>query len=420
MPAFLALVAYLCGSNPFQRSRLMTMKKQTLNLLLCCLTTLSLLAFQACVRTPDTKPNLALDSLELNKIQFVTSQNSFRIRTYEPILQHLQGLSGLPDFANPMELDYTHETLEDQLNTYQIRGLELAVYHDPTGGRFYNRGGNSLVGQNISSNVAALQQPGFKVLNLPDIDYQTHHYTFKSALEALKAWSDAHPNHFPIFVTVKCKEDDVYDYFNQSNFSRALPFSVGAADSLDNEVKSVFGDLLEKVITPDELRGEFATLREMVAARKLPILRRLRGRFFFIVESDKDFYVQGHEGLQGRVMFQYCDSPYKPEAAFLRVDNPIDLADSIRTWVKMGFLVRTKADFGTHEARSGDNSRFVAALQGGAHLVATDYYRPDTRYLTDTANWSAYKVNLPNNVLVRPNPVSTNPNDYAGWIFKEF
>jgi hypothetical protein len=42
--------------------------------------------------------------------------------------------------------------------------------------------------------------------------------------------------------------------------------------------------------------------------------------------------------------------------------------------VKAGFMVRTRSDADTKEARTGDKTRFKAAVRSRAQLIATDYY----------------------------------------------
>ena len=46
----------------------------------------------------------------------------------------------------------------------------------------------------------------------------------------------------------------------------------------------------------------------------------------------------------------------------------------------MGYLVRTRSDANTTEARENDYSRFEAALESGAQIISTDYYLPDTLF----------------------------------------
>ena len=88
-----------------------------------------------------------------------------------------------------------------------------------------------------------------------------------------------------------------------------------------------------------------------------------------------------------------------PAAAFLFLDDPVAEAERIRAAVAAGYLVRTRADADTREARSGDTRRREAAFASGAQYVSTDYFRPDPRFAT------GYVVELPGGETVRCNPV---------------
>ncbi len=91
--------------------------------------------------------------------------------------------------------------------------------------------------------------------------------------------------------------------------------------------------------------------------------------------------------------------PGSPEAAFIILNDPVKYEDSIQHLVKSGYLVRTRADAGTTEARNRDYRRFEAALRSGAHFITTDYYIADERLGT------GYRIQLPGGVSARCNPV---------------
>ena len=50
--------------------------------------------------------------------------------------------------------------------------------------------------------------------------------------------------------------------------------------------------------------------------------------------------------------------------------------DRIRQQIRAGFLIRTRADIPTVEARSGSTARRDAAFRSGAQYVSTDYPEP--------------------------------------------
>jgi hypothetical protein len=229
-----------------------------------------------------------INKLKLNQIQILGSHNSYHKHMPNNLFSFLGNINFLLPAEYKVEaLDYYHEPLEDQLDIYQMRGFEIDLYADPAGGRFYNRQGNLFAQLPVASGIDELKQPGFKVLHIPDIDYETHFYTFKSTLQALKTWSDARPNHIPVFLHIETKETTVGDILGFLGFTTAIKFTPSLCDDIDTEIKSVFGDALEKVITPDKVRGSFATLEEAVQAGNWPTIGESRGKFIFVMEGGR-------------------------------------------------------------------------------------------------------------------------------------
>jgi hypothetical protein len=96
--------------------------------------------------------------------------------------------------------------------------------------------------------------------------------------------------------------------------------------------------------------------------------------------------------------------PGTPESAFVEVDDPITGFEMIREWVAAGYLVRTRADAETLEARLGITARRDAALASGAHFVSTDYPEPDLG-----PGFTDYFVEIPGGLDFRCNPVLSPP-----------
>ena len=185
--------------------------------------------------------------------------------------------------------------------------------------------GNAVVDEPIASNIPELLEPGFKLLHLPDVDYNTCYPTFVMALEEIKKWSDANPNHFPIIIMVEPKTEAVADIIPIPDFVFAVPFSAGAVDSIDMEIRSVFGETLNKIITPDDLMEEGSTLNETILNNGWPTIGEARGKILFVLSGLRDEYLTGHEGGKGRAMFRFAE-PDQPEAAFIKRDSPDDVA----------------------------------------------------------------------------------------------
>ena len=99
---------------------------------------------------------------------------------------------------------------------------------------------------------------------------------------------------------------------------------------------------------------------------------------------------------------------------FIKINNP---TEEIEQLVLEGYLVRTRADSDTDEARNGDTSRRDLALASGAHYISTDYYRADPRH-AESDDWTDYSVQLPGGEVVRLNPVN-GPEEFAGLTIEE-
>ena len=322
------------------------------------------------------------------------SHNSYRRRTYAPLFAFVQSLAmSLPPEFDPSAWDYDHLPLPQQLVDYRMRGFELDVFNDPEGGRFYNRAGAAVRQRAGRSNIPELLEPGLKVLHVPDFDYETHHYTFRSALQTIAAWSDAHPMHVPLAIHIETKEGTVADALPDFGLTTAVPFDAAAAAAIDTEIRAVFSEA--RLITPDEVRGTHATLEEAVLADEWPTLAAARGRILFFMEGAAvDEYVAGAPGLVGRLVF--ADSqPGDAHAAVVIANDAHRREAAIADLVGRGYIVRTMADGRTVQARTGDETSENAALASGAQIVSTDYYRPDPRGNMPGSGWTNYQREAP-------------------------
>jgi hypothetical protein len=280
-----------------------------------------------------------------------------------------------------------------------LRALEIDVVNDPNGGLYAHPAGmqvekdNHLAGPPYDPDGLMLK-PGLKVIHVPDLDFRSNVYTFQQELAILKAWSNAHPHHLPIPITMNAKDDGL----KQPGFVTPLAFDKAAFDGWDQEILSGLGR--DKLITPDDVRGNYKTLEEAVLAQAWPTLSSARGKFFFVLdETGKklDTYVEGHPSLRGRIMFVNQTEGH-PESAFRIVNEAQTDWAYIQYLVRSGYYVRTRADADTAEARKGDYSRFRSALISGAQVISTDYYVENPKFGT------GYKVSLPArwNALLTP------------------
>jgi hypothetical protein len=244
----------------------------------------------------------------------------------------------------------------------------------------------------------ALSTPGLKVLHVQEVDYRSTCPTFVDCLTQVRAWSDAHPDHLPITIQIEAKDGTIPD--PGLGFVTPLPWTAADFGTLEAEIGSVFAP--DRVLSPDEVRGRFATLTEAVQAGRWPEIDDVRGQVMFVLDdkgAKRDAYRTQVPDLAERSLF--VDVPETdPDAAVMVVNDPIGSADRIRALVEAGFIVRTRADGDTVQARSGDTTQRDAALASGAHFVSTDYIWPDERFGT------GYVVDLPGDDAARCNPVN--------------
>ena len=330
------------------------------------------------------------ENLRMNDILTVGTHNSYHEVARPQVMALIRA-------AAPRQwqgLDYDHsETLDEQLDD-GARALELDLVYDPQGGRFAHPAGARLAGlPDDPAYVAAMSRPGFKVLHIQDVDYRSNCLTFVTCLRIIRTWSLAHPRHVPILITMNTNDEKT----RAPGGVDELPFDEHAYDSLDAEIASVFPR--SELITPDEIQGRYPTLREAVLKRGWPRLGSARGKVMFALDEEAP-HVAAYRGrrrsLEGRLLFVNA-SESSPAAGYTTLNEAAD-APRISADVKAGFIVRTRADADTVEARTNDTRRRETVLASGAQYVSTDYRHPDARL-------SAYEVRLPNGAVAVCNPV---------------
>jgi len=333
----------------------------------------------------------------INEIQTLGTHNSFHIQPRDSIMAALWVFE--PELAPTLE--YTHLPIPEQLD-HGVRHLELDIFADPEGGRYATRHGLIIVGEDPVSGLPELDEPGMKVLHIQDIDFETQCLTLKICLDQVKQWSDDHSDHLPLMVMIQAKEDPIPDPPDPIDVKFVIPLEFGPdlMDDLDEEIRAVFPE--GQLITPDDVRGDYSTLEEAVLDGNWPTLGETRGRVMFSFRNSgtaRDHYIDGHPSLEGRVMFTYSVEG-EPEAAWFNVDNALEDGERIRELVEAGYLVRTRADEDTTQARENDYTLQEAAFSSGAQFVSTDYIVPNPNFGTD------YQATVPGDYVGRCNPIS--------------
>jgi hypothetical protein len=348
---------------------------------------------------PHRPPNL-----RMNDVQVLASHNSYHVEPEAPLLDLLRDALG-DEVANGFQ--YTHMPLADELD-HGVRQIELDVFVDtPEGGHYAAPKTVPIAG--ISPPDPRMSGPGLKVMHVQEVDFRSTCPTFVSCLEAVRAWSDDHPRHLPIVIQLELKDDTIPD--PGLGFVTPIPWSSAAMADLEAEIRSVFPaprrHRTDRVITPAEVRGRAPTLRDGVLRDQWPTLERARGRIMFTFDhggAKREMYRSLHPNVDDRLAFVAAQPP-DDDAAVVVVNDPIRDAARIRDLVAQGFLVRTRADADTVQARSGDTTMRDAAWASGAHFVSTDYVVADDRLGT------GYVVELPGDPggPGRCNPVAAPP-----------
>ncbi|MFN3214659.1 MAG: phosphatidylinositol-specific phospholipase C1-like protein [Henriciella sp.] len=327
---------------------------------------------------------------QMNDLQTIGSHNSYKLAIPPAELALIQ----LQAPQQAAALDYWHLPIPEQLDR-GMRQLELDVFYDPEGGRYADPLAPKLSG--LSFDATDMYAPGFKVLHVQDVDARSSCNHLIKCLVDIRDWSAAHPDHAPILILVNAKQAPI----QLPGSVDPLPFDGAAFDALDAEIRTIFDT--NQMITPDQVRGDAATLREAVVTNGWPDLEAARGKVLFALDESPavvDVYRRGEASLDGHAMFINSPSAEAPDAAYFTLNNPKEQGDLIRRRVTEGFLVRTRADADTKEARAGDYSRLEAALESGAQYISTDYYQA-------RSEWSGYVAKLPGDMVERSNPVRT-------------
>lgn len=359
------------------------------------------LAAALCGAIAAAQPVSNPDALPINAIQVVGTHNSYAIPAdprvmalMAPRLSALMAKAGeamLPAQRAQMldehpgrltdvaaSLDYVQMPLQAQLRS-GVRSIEIDLQPDPAGGAYADPlPYRQLRAQGVTDLAPIyrdeLAKPGMKVLHVADLDFRSQCPSFRHCLTLMKQWSDATPNHSPVFVLLEPK---------LSGLDKAVPgatvippFDKAAFDEVDDTIRSVLGR--EKLFTPDDLRGDLPTLEAAARAKRWPTLGQARGKFLFLFlvpgMNLKTFapYLDGRPSLQGRVAFVQGRAGMA-HTAFMLFDNALTRGAEIGEAVRQGYLVRTRADIDTVDARDGSGQRRDAALASGAQIISTDY-----------------------------------------------
>ena len=274
----------------------------------------------------------ASSPVTINQIQFVGSHNSYKQAMSPLIYKALH----LLDAEVAESLEYWHEPLADQLDL-GLRKLEIDLFYDA-------------------------RDQSFPVGHAQIIDMNSHCDTLLVCLQEIRVWSEKNPRHTPIWISFNLKDQAI------PVLPDPEPFTAAALDALDTQLRGALGPQL---IWPADVQG-----------LRWPTLEEARGKVLLILDeggAKRDWY---YNNWQTRPMFTNAPEGH-PAAAVMIINDPIKNFARIQRLVKAGYLVRSRADADTREARANDTRRRDQAFASGAQAISTDYYLPATHFGND-------------------------------------
>jgi len=308
----------------------------------------------ATVEGPEPEPHFDYpldDVLRLQHVQVKATHNSYHVAN--------------PDLTGA-EYSVTHAPLDVQLAEQGVRMLELDLDYDP-------------------------DTEVFRILHTPLIDELSTCPTLDACLQIVKDFSDAHRAHMPIAIQIEIKdpapsESDAELYF----------------DKMHAVIRSVWPD--NRIVTPDMVRGDHATLADAMAAEGWPTLGAMRGRVIFMLYNRADtfglVYSRNGTDLSGRLAFTR-PPPGDALATWLLHDDATVEPQKIEAALLANMVVRTRAEIDIQAAKDGDTTLRDAAIAAGVHFVTTDFPVP--------VDGSSYSVDIEGGTPARCNPRTAPP-----------
>lgn len=176
----------------------------------------------------------------------------------------------------------------------------------------------------------------------------------EECLQQLGEWSDEHPEHTPVVVSIGPDSTDTLD-----------PFLRDVEVLIEERIGR------RRVFAPRDLRGQHATLSDALAADGWPTLAELRGRFIFVLTArgqTRALYREGGGTLTPdteRLMFTLGDSLEDAEGIFFEyAEITAEQVDEVHALVAARRVVRTFVD---------DADNFDRAMEVGAHFLSTRF-----------------------------------------------
>lgn len=278
--------------------------------------------------------------VKFNEVSFIGTHNSYQ-KACVPARQKLFQDASTVTFGlvKAEKATFQSDYLTDQFNL-GIRSVELDV-----------------------ETVVENGKVSFVCSHSPVIDMPTHCYNFALALKEIKLWSDANPNHLPITVIIEPKKVFIPD-------KNMRYFNCKYANELGEQAKEILGNTL---ITPADMMGDHASLKEMREADDWMTLSETRGHVMLLLHDTTatEDYIKQDPTIKTQAMFPMLryNGRDRDCASFLLINKAKDIKVQADEVLGKNLVIRSRSDnFGSYSETESQT-----ALNSGAQIVSTDY-----------------------------------------------
>lgn len=301
------------------------------------------------------------EGVKLNEIAVMGTHNSYQLLGTLPkrgLMKTLQIISfGLVENKAVFEMDTFTEQLEQG-----IRNLEIDI-----------------------ETVDDEGDVSFIVTHKAIIDNVSSAYNLAKGLEEIAMWSDNNPGHLPVYLLIEPK-DDVPSINNMKNFS--LEYAL----ELDKVLRQVLGD---RLLTPQQVMGDYESFEEMRKADGWPALKQAAGKIIVLLHTCDvtQEYIDTDTSIKTQAMFPMLlfgdiDKTY---ASFIIDNDPVIASENNKKTVdENNLMVRTRAD----DYPDFSDERYKSADNCGSHIITTDYPPRSVREKDHTYTFDGYTIKL--------------------------
>lgn len=300
------------------------------------------------------------DGVKLNELAVIGTHNSYQLLTNTP-KRLLKKIIKVVSFGlDTDKTEFEMDTITVQLE-HGVRKFELDL-------------------QTVDKDGDV----SFIVTHDPITDNVTSCYNLEKTLEEVSLWSDNNPGHLPVYLLIEPKA-------NLTTIKNMKNFNLTYALELDKLVKEALGD---RLLTPAEAMGDFASFIDMRTADSWPTLKECAGKIIVLLHPNaiSQEYINTDPSIKTQSMFpvlgmERADESY---ASFILNNDAGSAAYHSSTVNEKNLIVRTRADEYPHFS----DERYAQANASGAQIVTTDYPPRTVRENDHTYTFDGYMFKL--------------------------